>query len=88
MPKRKNQSGAKVRADILEVCSNSFQTARQIAEALRMPVNSVRAYYVYKMAHAGELETKILSSRLAEDAKPGTRGWTKAYRARKTKANK
>jgi predicted ArsR family transcriptional regulator len=88
MRKRKKQSGAKVRADILEVCRDRFQTAKQIAEALGMPVNSVRAYYVYKMARGGELETKMVSGREADSAKPGTRGWTKTYRARKTKANK
>lgn len=51
-------SAAIVREQILKICSGpKFRTSSAIAEALDMPINSVRSYYLYRMAREGELET-------------------------------
>lgn len=47
-----------IRAKILKLCSREYKTSREIAEALGMPFNTVRAHYMYKMTAEGLLEPR------------------------------
>jgi len=78
---KRNKDGEQVRAAIISLCRERFRTAKEIAEGLGMPLNSVRAYYVYRMVREGQLEAKQVG---AAERGGGARGWTRIYRVRKS----
>jgi biotin operon repressor len=48
-----------VRAKILKLCANDYLGTREIAEALGMSRNTIRAKYVYRMCDEGLLVSKL-----------------------------
>lgn len=52
---RSTKTADETREKILKLCAKGYLTPMQVAEALGMLVNSVRSYYVYKMAAEGLL---------------------------------
>lgn len=78
---RQREDPRAVEAAIFAACRGKFLTAKEIAEAIGKPFHSVRAYYVYRMAREGSLETQQIDG--TKGAKVGARGWTRVYRARR-----
>ena len=50
---------AEIEAKIIRLTRDRFMTLGEIAAALRMPNNTVRAKYLYPMANEGRLERKF-----------------------------
>jgi hypothetical protein len=56
MAKKRQEHKAEVEAKILNLTKGRFMTLAEIAEAMRMSRNTVRAKYLYPMANDGRLE--------------------------------
>lgn len=57
MPKRKHTE--QIEAEILRMTRGRFMSLSEIAEALKMPPNTVRAKYLYPMANEGRLKRQF-----------------------------